>query len=606
VRSSQVLYVHPWGHLNDLVIPAGAIACMNAIPGPKLGRYAFEVADDEIRDAAAVCLDLHWAISLPGFERVVRHVRAVAPAVPIVVGGIAAAHLAEQLLAELPVDYVFRGDAEASFARLVAALRAGEPPGPLPNLFARGGPAPPRVRMSDAEFDATDSVAIDWFPTFARLTDLDAVAFPPGRTVIAARGCPLRCPTCYGSHASTYGKGYLWRSPERVAELVEEAQRVDARNLRLIVGKPSPRRITELAEGLAARGPFRFGSAIGFYLCRAPSESDLDALESAFDSPVALSIVPPEEHVPPLSPERLDEERAAWQRVAARVSRSKNLRLDVWATAGTDTGPIRAALGAEGNARVSVSSGAVWNMSRPGDGATTTLAAVREAVQHVWTFYAARLLSPALAHLLAPFHFLDEVDDGLDDLAPPAERELLPFHAAILRSWRRHHMPSLEGLAFDAVPVALAPAPLSRSAEGTRWGGDLGLAAPTTARSLGPGHPLAQILDHRGVALECALGSLPAGCEAIAIVPRGEGPTDQAWLDAMGRRGVLIARAPASSPSPAAAPSVRLRIDLRVQDARVFLLDADDAPLRRGVAELGYFRDTRAASKAGPGQGAPK
>jgi hypothetical protein len=243
-------------------------------------------------------------------------------------------------------------------------------------------------------------------------------------------------------------------------------------------------------------------------------------------------------------------------------------------------------------------------MSRPGDGATTTLAAVREAVQHVWTFYAARLLSPALAHLLAPFHFLDEVDDGLDDLAPPAEGELLPFHAAILRSWRRHHMPSLEGLAFDAVPVSLTPAPLARSAEGTRWGGDLGLAAPSTTRALGPAHALAQILDHRGVALECGLGALPTGCEAIAIVPRGEGPSDQAWLDAIGRRGVLIARAPAASFAPAPAPAVRLRIDLRVQDARVFLLGEDDAPLRRGVAELGYFRDTRAASKAGPG--APK
>lgn len=583
-----VLYVHPWGHLNDLVIPAGAVACMNSIPGPKLGRYAFEVTDDEIHEAAAICVDVHWALALSGFERLVHHVRSLAPDVPIVVGGIAAAHLAEELLDAYPVDYVFRGDAEASFALLIAELRAGRAPGELPNVHARGAAAP-RRRMSDEEFDATDSVTIDWFPTLERVTDLDAIAFPPGRTVIVARGCPLRCPTCYGSHASTYGKGYLWRSPERTAELVRDAERVDARNLRLIVGKPSPRRISEMVAALTAQGPYRFGGAVGIYICRPPSDDELEALDAAFESPVTLSIVPPEEHVPALSPTRLDEERDAWRRVAARVSHSRNLRLDVWATAGRDAPALREALGSPNSERVSVSSGAVWSMTRPSDGHATSLSAARAAVADIWTFYAARLLSPSLARLLAPFRFLDEVDDGLDDLPAPDSEALVPFHEAMQRSWRTHRLPTLPGLAFDAVPVAVGGTPTRSAAEGTRYHGDLVVAEASSARALAGAVPFVEVIGHRGVSLEAQFRALPADCDGIAILPRGSVTTSVSWMRAISAHGLVVLR---TSEVLRGLPT-NLRIDLRVQDARVFLLDTARGQLRRGVADLAYFRDTQ-------------
>lgn len=570
VGRSLVLYVHPWGHLNDLVIPAGALACMNAIAGPKLGRYAFEVTDDELREAAVVCIDVHWALSLSGFERLVQHVRAVAPEVPIVVGGITAALLADEILEAHPVDYVLRGDAEASFVALVAALRDGRSPSVLPNVHARGASPPPRTRMTDEQFDATDSVTLEWFPTLAKVTDLDAAAFPPGRTIAVARGCPQRCPTCYGSHASTFGAGYLWRSPARTTELVRIAERSGTRNLRLVVGKPSPRRLTELIDALAASGPYRFGSAVGLYLCRAPSDEELDALDRAFDSPLTLSMIPPEEHVPALSPASLEEERAAFRRVAARVSRSRNLRLDVWATTGRDTAALRADLG--GNEQVSVSSGAVWAMTRPTDANERTLEAVRAAVADVWTFYAARLLSPALAHLLAPFRFLDEVDDGLDALPPPHARELLPFHDAIQRSWRTHRLPTLPGLSFAAVPVTVGRS--RREAEGTRYRGEF--AVVDAAHAVGAAVPLETHFDHRGVWLEARL-ALPHDCDGLAIVPR------DASLDALAARGLVVLRT--------ASGGVRLRVDLRVQDARAFLFDEDGEPLRRGVADLSYFRE---------------
>ncbi|MCM2335075.1 MAG: hypothetical protein NDI82_14165, partial [Anaeromyxobacteraceae bacterium] len=97
-RGAPLLYVHPRGHLNDLVVPAGALSAMNAAPGPKLGRYAFEVGDDELRAARVVAMDLHWALGLSGLRPLLARLRAVNPAARVVVGGITASHYPEELV----------------------------------------------------------------------------------------------------------------------------------------------------------------------------------------------------------------------------------------------------------------------------------------------------------------------------------------------------------------------------------------------------------------------------------------------------------------------------------------------------------------------------
>jgi len=165
----DVLYVHPGGHPNDLVIPAGALTCMNAARGTRLGRYAVEVTDDEIAAARVVAIDVHWALALPGFERLVTHVRAVSCGATIIVGGVTAGHYARELLERYPIDYVISGDPEASFAALVDALRAGARPTDLPNVHARDLPPPAQRRLTAAEYDATDPLTADWFPTCQRV-----------------------------------------------------------------------------------------------------------------------------------------------------------------------------------------------------------------------------------------------------------------------------------------------------------------------------------------------------------------------------------------------------------------------------------------------------
>lgn len=584
-----VLYVHPSGHLNDLVVPAGAVTCMNAIPGPKLGRYAHEVADEEILEAAVVAIDLHWALGLSGLEPLVRHVRALRPDVPIVIGGITAGHYPEELLRRYAIDHVLQGDSEEAFAELVRRIRGGEPTDDIPNVHSRGRPPPRLMRMSREAFDATDCLTIDWFPTYARTTDWDAAAFPQGRTIPVSRGCELRCPECYGSYAATFGRGYRLRSPERLASLLERAARLGLRNLRLFVGKPSDRALTALLEELAARGPFRFATTVGIYLCTAPARSDLELLERAFSTPVALSMIPASEHVPRSRAPRLALEEARWREAAAYIASSSTLTLDAWTTTSGAVDAVRTALGTRADTpRVQISCASVWAVTRPVDGRDVPFDDVRRAAAGVWSFYAARVLSPALAELLAPYRLLDELDASAEDAEPAEPGPLAGFLDVIRTSFSRDRLPLLPELAFAVVPLER---PRVTKAAGVRLHGRLA-ALRATAGELrarrGEWATLRVTRDHRGVTGHASLAP-PAGTRALALVPlerAGAAPGDAA-LEAIATRGLIAITLPA--PTSATSLALDLELVLRVQEVHVAVGDAGGV-LARGRGELGYFR----------------
>lgn len=569
---------------------------MNAAAAPKLGRYAFEVTEREIGAAQIVAIDLHWALGLSGFGRLVRHVRRVNPSARLVVGGITAGHYAEELLERHPIDFVVRGDAEPTFAGLVQALLEGRSPEGLPNLHGRGLPPAALRRMTQAEFDTTDPLTADWFPTYERVSTWDAVAFPPGRTIPVSRGCPLRCPECYGSHASTFGPGYLLRSPAGLAALVRRAEGMRLRNLRLFLGKPPRKKLNELLRGLAAAGPYRFDSTVGFYLCRPPAVEDLALLEAAFPR-ATISMVPPSEHVPGPRPRELAEEEQQWRQVAAHVAVSDTLSLDAWTTVRGKIERAREVLGIAANtSRVKVGSGAVWSVTRPCDGACTgsSFEAVEEAVQPLWTFYAARLLSPALAELLEPFRFLDE----LEAEPPIASRPPGPmgvFFDRLTDNWRRHRLPTLPGLEFRLCRLRTRADSLPRAPHGPHGPSFSGVLGYVPAGQFELEATQATVLgarmDHRGVELS---GALPGGPgEVVGIFPSLEQPSaDEEWLRAVSSAGVVALRV-GSLPTPlldAGEPPLQVRVLLRVQEAHVGVFNGAAEPLARGAANLGYFR----------------
>lgn len=578
---AALLYIHPRGHLNDLVVPAGALSALNAVRGPKLGRYAFEVSDAEIRAARVVVMDLHWALGLGGLVPLLARVRAVNPGAPIVVGGITASHYPAELIESLGVDHVVQGDAETSFAALVAALLEEREPGDLPNVWSRG--VRPRLeRMTEAAFDETDCLTADWFPTLSKVRDWITAAYPMSATLPLARGCRLRCPTCYGSHADTFGPGLLVRSAGGVAREVERARRLGLRSLRIFAGKLPASTLTTLLAAAASAGPVRLDRGAGIYLCTPPNPRDLDAIEAAFDGHVGITVIPPREHVPRPSPGSLAIEESAWRAVVARAKRSPRLRLDAWTMDGTEMEPARGLLEPDGD-RVVVSLGVGWNLTRPVGSLRPEIRALHAAVEPLWTFYAARLLSPALDDLLAPFRLLDELDrDPASSPAPPGP--LLAWHEVAQARWREHRLPALPGLTFWALPATLRPgARLGRSAGICRLHGAAHhVAAGGFELLAGSALPLRTVVEDAGVRLRVELTSWP-GTTMVALAPAPpDGRLTPGWIEALSARGLLLLE---SAPE-----ATFLEVTIRVQEAGLALLDAAGQAVRRGRAELGYIR----------------
>lgn len=139
---APLLYIHPRGHLNDLVIPAGALACLNGLSVRRVGRYSFEVAADQIRAARVIAIDVHWALALPGAAALLDHVRRLSPEARVIAGGITAGHYAREMVDVTGFDFAIRGDSEVAFAALVEALLDGRDASALPNVYARLGALP--------------------------------------------------------------------------------------------------------------------------------------------------------------------------------------------------------------------------------------------------------------------------------------------------------------------------------------------------------------------------------------------------------------------------------------------------------------------------------
>jgi len=253
-----------------------------------------------------VGFSLHWHHQAAGVLSQARRVReALGAVVPVLLGGLTATALAEQLLKRCPfVDLVVRGDGELPLRRLAA----GDAPATVANLAHRQGGEvvlnPLSYVAGSEDLSALDLCRLD----LLRDADLYSARWflQPGEPAAAheenkvfylggGRGCTVNCSFCGGgrqAHRLLSGRQELaLRSPERLAE---DAMKVAAAGYQTLYlcfdppGLPSDHylRFFDLMRRLGT------GQSLIFECYGLPSEPFLDAFAAAFDlsgSQIALS-----------------------------------------------------------------------------------------------------------------------------------------------------------------------------------------------------------------------------------------------------------------------------------------------------------------------------
>ncbi|MHC5035539.1 MAG: hypothetical protein ACYTFZ_10945, partial [Planctomycetota bacterium] len=288
------------------------------------------------------------------------------------------------------------------------------------------------------------------------------------------------------------------------------------------------------------------------------------------------------------APEALAAEQEALRRVAQRVARSPNLALDIFTLADSDTKRIERQLIDTPSPRVQVSFGATWCLTRPTDhDASNTFAKVRDAVLPFWTFYAGRLLSPALAAVLAPYRYLDHLHVDPAEVPCPAP-SLRPFYDVAQANWREHRLPTLPGLAFSVVPLVGDVGPRIASAPHDVYlRGTMHFVAPENLARLELGSParMKAIIDHKGATLQCDV-DLPANASALAFVPRLQGASPR--TDEFFEHGLVAVRLPKGLSG-----GIWLHTVIRVQSAQTAAGQPPGVVRLRGAADLAYLKRPR-------------
>jgi anaerobic magnesium-protoporphyrin IX monomethyl ester cyclase len=115
-------------------------------------------------------------------------------------------------------DAVVRGEAEQTFAQLLAARAASTPPEQVPGVVTATGAGPPRPPATD--LDALAAPARDLLPNAAYIAHGRRRHGFAVTTVMSTRGCPYACEFCGNV---VHGRSYREHSPGRVVDEMEQA-----------------------------------------------------------------------------------------------------------------------------------------------------------------------------------------------------------------------------------------------------------------------------------------------------------------------------------------------------------------------------------------------
>jgi radical SAM superfamily enzyme YgiQ (UPF0313 family) len=152
----------------------------------------------------------------PEARSILEGLRRISPRAKVIAGGAAFGVAPEALFRDLGVDYAVAGDGERASVALVDAVAAGIPVGSLPGVVRdRDGVVVFTPPGEEADLDSLPPPALHRWIDLARYQRHGATV-----PIQTKRGCVYKCVYC--TYRNVEGWGYRTRSPELVADEIEE------------------------------------------------------------------------------------------------------------------------------------------------------------------------------------------------------------------------------------------------------------------------------------------------------------------------------------------------------------------------------------------------
>lgn len=498
-----VLYVHPYNHVVDELVPMGAVSLMNRLSVPKQGRYAYEVTEEDIAGAGCVALDLHWYFSIEGVYWIASDIKRMNPQAPIILGGITASFYAEYLIEKFPVDYVVAGDAEHSFPRLVEAVLAGGRVPDLPNVWTKRGVEPSTRRIDVAEYDDNDYLTLSWFPTLETHThamhaEYDRAPFW-GRMdryhpyLPLNRGCRFPCGGCFGSYQrDVFGSGQVDRSAQSLGRTLDAVEAHEHYRFVTLTGGTEDIARFDAYESVLSRK-----RAVGAYLmhfCDLPTDEILHTLLNGFER-LCVDFTNPSDVPLPLRAKdiSIDAAEARILEIAKLLDGRADCQMGI-SFISTEQSPFKQRLLAADFQSVSLKENSEWDLPRPNLATLPAadqpgLVQLREAKRHGKAkqaegfrrvseghanYLLARALSPSLYPVLDQ-SYLQWVDGNPKTAIEPDHEELQAFQLWYVEEFRKWFVTTLPRVAVNVRWVKCAPdarEPGLQSLDTMHWVGD--------------------------------------------------------------------------------------------------------------------------------------
>lgn len=178
-------------------------------------------------DPMAFGFDLHWLVHAQGSLEVAKIVKRLHPQTKIIFGGLSASYYHRDLIKYPFVDYVLRGDStEGPLLQLLRCIESGKSPHRVPNLTWKEND---KIHTNSFSYLPEElNIMINYkrlLKSIFKYRDLRGNLLTGTRwpmkfasTLIASRGCLLRCVTCGGSNWALGRKKIGQRNPQTIAK----------------------------------------------------------------------------------------------------------------------------------------------------------------------------------------------------------------------------------------------------------------------------------------------------------------------------------------------------------------------------------------------------